>query len=299
VWARGFVEQLEATRRSKSAQRLRIARLEEQIRKAQRPLLLLAFDGTLRPFVGVPAEAAPTPRLLRILRQLATRGRVYVVTGRRSEELERWLGELPVGLVAELGLSTKEPGAAWSAKPALDRRILDEVIKKTLQEFTERTPGSQIEDKTASLVWHYRGVDPELRTWRANELVQILRPLLAGSQYSVVGGSKTVEIRHFVASQAAAIGRILELHQDADLVFAAGTEPADSEMLEIVETLNISSFSDTNRSFVCRVGSQRGSCFVETCEELLQSLESLAAAWSNEEQAAHSASPTQSLGRGT
>ena len=46
-----------------------------------------------------------------------------------------------------------------------------------LEHYVDRTPGSFIEAKEYSLVWHYSMSDPEFGEWLANELVGSLDEL--------------------------------------------------------------------------------------------------------------------------
>ena len=42
------------------------------------------------------------------------------------------------------------------------------------QNFTDRTPGTFVEEKESCLVWHYRKTDPELANDRVVELKTIM-----------------------------------------------------------------------------------------------------------------------------
>ena len=52
----------------------------------------------------------------------------------------------------------------------------------------DRTPGSLVEEKEYSLVWHYRMADPESGEWLANELASVLEGLLAETDLRAVRG---------------------------------------------------------------------------------------------------------------
>lgn len=58
-------------------------------------------------------------------------------------------------------------------------------IKPLFQHYTERTPGSFIEEKEINLVWHYRNADPEFGVWQATELQVNLEKILAHLPVSV------------------------------------------------------------------------------------------------------------------
>jgi trehalose-6-phosphatase len=53
--------------------------------------------------------------------------------------------------------------------------------------YDPRTPGSFVEEKDYSLVWHYRLADPEFGAWLANELVSMLEAMLAEAKAEPYG----------------------------------------------------------------------------------------------------------------
>ncbi len=221
VWAGRFLYRLEQTWREFGGrvQRLRAkdARAADRVRRAQRPLLLLDYDGTLHGHVRIPSLAAPAPRVRQFLAEAQRVARTYVVSGRPAAVLDEWMGDLGVGLVCEHGLAVRHPGEAWPAPPEVDTRVLEEIVQPLFRDFCERTPGSRMEKKAASLAWHHRGSDPKLGTWRANELVNQLEGRLSGQPYSVLMGSRVVEVRHVNMTKAAAVNAILAASSDCDL----------------------------------------------------------------------------------
>jgi trehalose 6-phosphate synthase/phosphatase len=64
-----------------------------------------------------------------------------------------------------------------------------------LESYVDRTPGSLIEEKTYSLVWHYRKADIELGALRALELVADISNLLINQDLEILEGSKVIEIK--------------------------------------------------------------------------------------------------------
>jgi trehalose 6-phosphate synthase/phosphatase len=68
-------------------------------------------------------------------------------------------------------------------------------VRRVLERFTHRTPGSFIEKKEYSLGWHYRMSDPEFGEWLANEFAASLAEMLAESELCAVRGQKCVEAK--------------------------------------------------------------------------------------------------------
>ncbi|KAJ3282105.1 Trehalose-6-P synthase/phosphatase complex synthase subunit [Rhizoclosmatium sp. JEL0117] len=77
-------------------------------------------------------------------------------------------------------------------------------IRPLFQYYTERTPGSFIEEKEVNLTWHYRNADPEFGMWQAAELHVNLEQILNHVAVSVILGNKTVEVRPSMVDKASA-----------------------------------------------------------------------------------------------
>ena len=281
AWAERFLERLEATRLefAGKVRRFRAAdpEVDAHCAAARHPLLLLDYDGTLEPHVRVPEQAAPTARVRALLAEAAELTRAYVVSGRPAAVLERWLGELPIGLVCEHGLSIRHPlDGGWSEPPRIDARVLDEVVEPLFRDFCQRTPGSRIERKAASIAWHHRGSDPRLGAWRANELSAHLGARLGGQPYSVLLGARVVEVRHIDVSKGAAARQILASNPDTDLVLCAGNDRTDEEMFAAFAGSAVP-------SILVHVGGSNTSAdyFVETPEELVGEIEAILPLWRN------------------
>ena len=169
-WARSFIEALGGDRGRDAAPKATLSSpddlsaLAARLRSAERLVLLLDYDGTLVPFARSPDLAAPDRPLHDLLGALAAKPgvRVHVVSGRRKEPLERWLGDLPVGLHAEHGYwSRMAPDWPWVAMTDVSVSWKPDV-RRILDQATATTPGALVEEKTASLAWHYRMAEPEL-----------------------------------------------------------------------------------------------------------------------------------------
>lgn len=126
---------------------------------ARVPHLLVAcdFDGTLAPIVDDPDDATVLPEALDALHRLARlpQTTVAIVSGRLRRELVERFGEDDFILVGEHGADSgseapPEPESLSKAREAAER-------------LHRATPGSRIEHKTRSVVFHYRQVeeDPE------------------------------------------------------------------------------------------------------------------------------------------
>jgi trehalose 6-phosphate synthase/phosphatase len=108
---------------------------------------------------------------------------------------------------------------------------MDELLA-VLRVYETSTPGSFIEIKRTSLVWHYRRADPEFGAWKAKQLAEELAALTANDPLHVRHGRKIIEITSSSISKGAAILRTLE-ERTYDLIFVAGDDQTDESMFRL------------------------------------------------------------------
>ena len=89
-------------------------------------------------------------------------------------------------------------------------------VRPVLEHVVDRTPGSFVEEKEYSLVWHHRMSDPEFAEWVANELVTTLDEMLAETELRAVRGQKSVEVKLAWANKGEAAVRLCALTPEAE-----------------------------------------------------------------------------------
>jgi trehalose 6-phosphate synthase/phosphatase len=140
--------------------------------------------------------------------------------------LESWLGGIDLGLVAEHGAWLKEK--EWELLEPFSNEWKEE-IKSILEVHMDRTPGSFIEEKECSLVWHYRKADAALASIRARELKDSLLHLTANLDLGVLEGNKVMEIKHIGINKGRAVQRWLAKEQ-WDFIMAIGDDVTDEDI---------------------------------------------------------------------
>ncbi|KAL2911543.1 Trehalose-6-P synthase/phosphatase complex synthase subunit [Polyrhizophydium stewartii] len=328
----------------------------------KKKILLLDYDGTLTELHNMPEFARPSAAVLTLLARLAAMPNVYVYvfSGRSREHLERWFGDMGIGLCAEHGCFFRHPAKVHLLQPAgfdadgqssvgsLDPFDLDvkhsagssasggsggdgegmaagaaavgfggdadgaaaaaaaaatieasEVavagaddaaaesgmlgahggavsqhrrasgngwfamvdqfdsswrgtIMPLFQHYTERTPGSFIEEKDIILTWHYRNADPEFGMWQATELQVNLEKLLSHLAVSIVLGNKTLELRPSMvdkATSARSILKDLDAANDCDFLLCVGDGKTDEVLFALLD--------ETEPAFTVTVGKKQ------------------------------------------
>ncbi|MGB9023303.1 MAG: bifunctional alpha,alpha-trehalose-phosphate synthase (UDP-forming)/trehalose-phosphatase [Candidatus Bathyarchaeia archaeon] len=235
-WARDFIDNLSESKRLQQEIQGKIlgddetARLIAEYSSSRDRLLLLDYDGTLTGFTEKVEKATPDQEILELLRGLTNepRNETVIISGRNKEILEEWFAGLDIGLVAEHGAWIKPAKAAWDLIDAL-RTDWKTEIRPLLELYVDRTPAAFVEEKTFSLVWHYRKADPELATVRARELRDYLSHLTADSDLQVLEGSKIVEIKNVGVDKGRAASTWLSRRR-WDFILAIGDDVTDEDL---------------------------------------------------------------------
>lgn len=241
-WASDFVTMLDkAHNRPRSTKYLDEAakqELFEAYKNAEKKLLLLDYDGTLREFVKSPSAklAKPPIFLLNTLRRLTKRKdtNVTIISGRPKNILNSFFKGITVDLVAEHGGWIMKAGR-WVSSVTDKRanRKWKKQAMEVLKDFEARTPGSQIEKKDFSIVWHYRNVSPELAFVRAEELRMELISELADTGIGVFSGNKVIEVKPERMHKGAIASDIIS-SDTWDFILSAGDDYTDEDMFAVM-----------------------------------------------------------------
>jgi trehalose 6-phosphate synthase/phosphatase len=241
-WAQSFIDTMRRVRREAYVADVRLEEdafaAARRVAKAPEKLLILDYDGTLVPFADTPDAAQPDGELLELLARLAEqRGtHIHVVTGRSRQSTERWLGHLPVGLHTEHGLwSRLRRDEPWTLLRPVQPRLKDKV-RPIFEHFTSTTRGSFIEEKTASIAWHYRLAHSDVEgehdfgEQQAKELRLLLGELLTNEAMQVISGAKVVEVRPVGVNKGAVVPLILSDCGTYTRIVAIGDDRTDEDL---------------------------------------------------------------------
>jgi trehalose 6-phosphate synthase/phosphatase len=195
-------------------------------------LLLLDYDGTLSPLARHPAMAKPDTALLELLSRLSAdrKNNVVITSGRERATLEHWFGELPLGLMAEHGAWVRTVERSWHRLRSPQGAWKPEILA-ILEIYSDRLPGSFVEEKDESIAWHFRMADPEQAALRAPELIDHLMGLTAKTDLQVVQGQKVVEIRRAGINKGSAAARWVGARA-YDFILAVGDDTTDEDLFK-------------------------------------------------------------------
>jgi trehalose 6-phosphate synthase/phosphatase len=203
-----------------------------EFRNAKSRILFLDYDGTLVGFRNKPNKAVPDVELYETLDYLAGNAAtsIVLISGRDKETLDRWFGHKPYSLVAEHGVWSKKSGGDWELPEYLSNDW-KELVRPVLDIFADRTPGTFIEEKDYSLVWHYRNTDQELGIQRAIELKDELLSLTSNYDIEIMEGNKVIEIKNSGVNKGKAATKFLR-NSEYEFILAAGDDWTDEYLFQ-------------------------------------------------------------------
>ena len=239
LWVKDFMEHLDLI---KEAQKKVVTRILDgyresllaDFRKAKKRLLFLDYDGTLVPIVRHYTQAAPDPEILKLLEKFcsAENNRLVIVTGRDRKTISDWIRVANCSFIAEHGAWIKDRDQDWMQSKVLAAEWKEQVLP-ILETYSDRLPGSFIEEKEFSLTWHFRNAYPELGMVRAKELMDYLIHLTANKDLQILHGKKVVEIRNAGINKGLAAALWLEKNE-FDFILAAGDDWTDEDLFRVL-----------------------------------------------------------------
>jgi trehalose 6-phosphate synthase/phosphatase len=235
-WAEDFVSSLTkvqdiqsaflAKKITKSIER----KIKDSYHQAKQRAIFLDYDGTLTAFHKNPQAATPDAALFKLLNVLLKddKNLVTIISGRDRGTLENWFTELPINLICEHGVWLKKYGRNWEMLSSANNDWMPN-IRPIMEDFVDRTPGSFIEEKNYSLVWHYRKAETELGDLRAKELKDELSGLIGNLNLELMEGSKVIEIKSGGINKGIAAMQYIRNHS-YDFIMAIGDDWTDEFM---------------------------------------------------------------------
>lgn len=265
-WAESFLN--EAIKISSDMQRrfsahiphLKLANFETGYKDCDKRIFLFNYDGTLVPYAKIPDLTVSSERLLSILRRLVAddKNEVYIVSGRTKSALKKRLGDIPeLGLCAENGCFLRPPRSdKWIDLFNNSNEAWKEKVSQIFEYYMERTPGSFIEKKEESIVWHFRLADVAFGDWQARECQNHIADSFENNfPVHAIMGEKNIEVRPKSASKKSMAHNILSQYEDMKLfILAIGDEKADEDLFEYLNQFK--GEHESNTVISCTIGSK-------------------------------------------
>jgi trehalose 6-phosphate synthase/phosphatase len=237
-WAEDFIQSIQSVVDDQRSKEIKLLGKEqrktliEAYKSASKRLIFSDYDGTLVPFAEHPHLAKPDKRLYDLLEKLTkdAKNDFVLISGRSKNTLQEWFGDYKVGMVAEHGVWIKKKEGEWKNPKSLKKSWMDK-IQPILEVYADRIPGSFVEIKEFSLVWHFRMADPEIASRKAKELVDVLVNFTANIDVQILPGNKIIEVRNAGINKGDASQHWLTKGR-YDFIMAMGDDLTDEDLFK-------------------------------------------------------------------
>ena len=270
-WAKEFMKGLNLQSKNKIKSSATIIdstmlnKIKSNFMSSSRKLVMLDYDGTLIDFNDKPKLAIPSQRLNILIDNICKQKNtdVYIISGRDQKFLSKHFDNFNINLIAEHGYFKKYANENWLEPNFIENQDWMADILPIFEAFTDRTPGTFIEKKKTSLVWHYRKTDPELASERVVEFKTVLNSL-ASDELQILEIVKGIEVSRGTINKGKSVIDILS-DKKYDFILCAGDDITDESMFA----------SLSKEAFSIKIGRKKtkANYFVDSPDELISILE--------------------------
>lgn len=232
-WANDFKENLISIKNKQKnlsarylSPKVRLKIIKQYKRSIQR-LFLIDYDGTLVPEhfrFKQNHSYSDVVNTITLLNQ-DNKNKIVIVSGREKYFLEKVFKNMKIDFIAEHGAWLKKDSGEWKTIEPL-RKEWKNQIKPILELYTNRTPGSFIQEKEYSLVWYYHKTGPAFGHTRAMELMGSLTYLTSNLNLEVNQGEKVIEIKPTGINKGVAAYQWIS-EKEWDFILAIGDDWSD------------------------------------------------------------------------
>jgi trehalose 6-phosphate synthase/phosphatase len=113
-------------------------------------------------------------------------------------------------------------------------------VAAILNDFAVRTPGSLVEEKDASIAWHFRACDEEYGQRQALDLHAHLVERLSNLPVRIQPGDKVIEVSPHGSDKGSIVGAIRTAAPPGTLLCAMGDDHTDDDMFRAIGDEGIS-----------------------------------------------------------
>lgn len=241
AWSSDFFRQVTETKREVRRMQVRfldentLKSMNEKYLRSRKRLFLIDYDGTLTPVVRSPEMALLDNKTESLLAKLLSDhlNTMVIISGREHAFLEQQFRRLNVTLIAEHGFYIKYPGEEWQKVTETDLSWKDKIMP-VLNDYVDRCSGSMIEEKHASVAWHYRNAEEETANLRINELKDdIMEILRTEPKLEVIEGDKVIEIKSILYDKGTAASALIS-KMNYDFILAIGDDRTDEDLFRVI-----------------------------------------------------------------
>ncbi len=209
-----------------------LTQIDQRLHNSEHTLLFLDYDGTLIPFQNHPHQVTTPPDLHQLLTKIQAHPRyqIAIITGRTHEEIHHLLPINGLIYAALHGLHITIPPHhqyTWEIPNKQHQRIT--AIKKQAILTFENNPAITIEDKHASVAFHYRRLPEKDIPKHTQYFLRLVHTIDPQHTLNIIHGSKVIEIRPTGWHKGNAVHYIRSHHNTPSLPIYIGDDTTDED----------------------------------------------------------------------
>jgi trehalose 6-phosphate synthase/phosphatase len=205
--------------------------MKERYHSSHSRIIFIDYDGTLIPYTKFPEQAVMNVNADKIISQLAfeDRNKIVIISGRDQNFLEHQFTKANVTLIAEHGYFIKEPNGNWKTNISLNIAWKQKVAS-VLNRYVFQCSGSFVEEKYASLAWHFRNVNDHLAELQISKLKDDLQEVINNEwKLEILDGNKVLEIKSKLYNKGSSAFELLADHSYG-FILAIGDDKTDEDL---------------------------------------------------------------------
>jgi trehalose-phosphatase len=237
-----------------------ISEVIKLLRRRDKIILFLDYDGTLTPIKKKPSLAVISPLTQGLLKQLNKLENVFlfIITGRYYKDINDIIGIKNISIISNHGLQINHNKKQWTHPEVKYFSIIIKKVSSLIDDVLPRFHNTFIEDKNLSFTVHYRDADnksiPELKK-TINEIVKLFFRKL-----KILKGKKIIEIRpNILCDKGLAVLKILNdlkiINQQSACIYI-GDDRTDEDAFKVLNkkeiTIHVGSSSNSKAKYYLR-----------------------------------------------
>ncbi len=170
--------------------------LEEKIKKSEKIIFFLDYDGTITPIRKKPQFARIGKRARGVLKELSEKkwAEIFILTGRSIRDVRKLAGLRTINCIGNHGIEIEGKNISYKYAPALKMVPVINKIHAILKRKI-RQKGTVLENKTYTLSLHYRASDKKDIPSIKKSFMHVTAPFIERGYIKVTKGKKVLEVR--------------------------------------------------------------------------------------------------------
>ncbi|MBD3218982.1 MAG: trehalose-phosphatase [candidate division Zixibacteria bacterium] len=206
------------------------------LKKSQKPILLLDYDGTLAPFKVKRDEAVPYPGVKEILNRIldANHTHVVVISGRRVSDISDLLKlDIQPEIWGSHGNERLLSDGSYKLAELSEKE--SEGLEKARKWAKEQKLDDNLEEKPAGLAFHWRGMDESRAEEIEKKVLYKWQPVQKEFNLKLLNFDGGIEIKVAGRDKGNAVRSVLMEFGETDIIAYLGDDLTDEDAFKVLQ----------------------------------------------------------------